>query len=211
MFYAISSENRLRFGDVLEGYPSTTPVIKEPILKNVKGYNIEVDVPTFSVIMDPCCSIGQKMISLTPLIKVWGTFFDNPYLEEDLTRVNREMEPEQAVSPSVWAEFPLAVKQERLEEGRTYAFVNLFVYERHELFPLYTISPRGRREKKETNYYMIDFRNIYKACCDKIVSPVAVVPLKTKILQLSLETRAELRMKMKFYFGRTPKEDVLED
>ncbi|GAI43486.1 unnamed protein product [marine sediment metagenome] len=44
MFYIQQMDKALRFGDVLQGYPSTTPIIEEPILKEsdaqYKPYNI---------------------------------------------------------------------------------------------------------------------------------------------------------------------------
>ena len=79
---------RLRFGDVLKGYIAVTPSIKGPILKVStlnEGYNIDVNLPIFSAVLSPCCSIGHATISLTPLIEVRKSFFDNPYFAEDLT------------------------------------------------------------------------------------------------------------------------------
>jgi len=150
------------------------------------------------------------MISLTPLIKVWGTFFDNPYLAKDLTNVNREMEPQQAVPPKVWEGLPEEEKLKRLIEKRGYAFARLFVYAPHPLLPKYIVHRRSA-ENPETNYYMTDFRNTYKLCCDKINSPTDA-PLESKILQLSLKTRSELREKVSAYYGKVPLEDkILED
>ena len=58
---------------------------------------------------------------------------------------------------------------------------------------------------------MIDFRNTYKLCCDTINS-AKDAPLKTKVLQISVETRKELREKIAFYFGRpAPEDEALED
>jgi hypothetical protein len=201
-------DKALRFGDVLQGYPSTTPIIEKPMLKeSVARYNINVDLPKFTVVMDPCCEIRNKTISLTPLIQVSRAFFDNPYFAEDLTRINRKMEPQQAVSPPIWEKLPLEEKQKRLEVGRTYALLNLFIYEKHELFPKYTLR-RKDKEDIETNYYMIDFRNTYKLCCDKIISPENS-PLESKILQLSIETRSELREKLINYYANIPPEDKI--
>ncbi|MEM2111202.1 MAG: hypothetical protein QXX08_04915 [Candidatus Bathyarchaeia archaeon] len=204
-------DKALRFGDVLQGYPSTTPIIEEPMLKESSArYNINVDLPKFTVVMDPCCEIRNKTISLTPLIQVSRAFFDNPYFAEDLTRINRKMEPQQAVSPTIWEKLPLEEKQKRLEVGRTYALLNLFIYEKHELFPKYILR-RKDKEDIETNYYMIDFRNTYKLCCDKIISPENS-PLESKILQLSIETRSELREKLINYYANIPPEDkILEE
>ena len=210
MFYAEEMDKALRFGDVLRGYFSTTPVIEEPFLKEpIKRYNIDVDLPIFSVVMDPCCQIGKKTISLTPLIRIWGSFFNNPYLAEDLTRVNRKMEPKQAVPPRAWKEMTQEQRQEREAVGRQYAFVSLFVYEKHDILPKYTVHrPTGNIE---TNCYMINFRDTYKLRCDKINTPEDA-PLESKVLQLFVETRKELREKVASYYGTPPPEDkALED
>jgi len=210
MFYAQKMDRALRFGDVLQGYPSTTPIIEEPILKeSAARYNIDVDLPMFTVVMDPCCEIRNKTISLTPLIQVSRPFFDNPYFTDDLTRINREMEPRQAVSPLIWEKLTSEEKQKRLEVGRTYALLNLFVYEKHDLLPKYILRRRGK-EEIETNYYMVDL-NTYKLCCDKIITPENS-PLESKILQLSIETRDELRKKLINYYANVPPKDkILED
>jgi hypothetical protein len=216
MFYEKNIDNVLRFGDVLKGYIAITPNIKNPILMLSalnEGYNIDINLPIFSVIISPSCSIGDDIISLTPLIKVRNTFFNNPYFKEDLTRINREMKPQLAVSPYIWNGLSPEEKQRRLQEGKEgkgYAFLEIFIYEECDLFPKYKVDMR-QGENILTNYYMIDFRNTYKLSCDKIKSPEKA-PLESKCLQLSLQTRAELRDKISYYYARVPKEDeVLED
>jgi len=216
MFYEKDIDNALRFGDVLRGYIAITPNIKSPILTPSalnEGYNIDINLPIFSVIISPCCSIGDDTISLTPLIKVRNTFFDNPYFTEDLTRINREMKPQLAVPPYVWNGLPPEEQQKRLQEGedgKGYAFLEFFIYKDCDLFPKYSVDMR-QGKNIETNYYMIDFRNTYKLYCNKIKSPKEA-PLESKCLQLSLQTRAELRDKISYYYARIPKEDmVLED
>lgn len=211
MFYEKEMDKALRFGDVLRGYISTTPNIKEPMLATLnESYNININMPVFSVVISPCCSIGDKLISLTPLIELRNTFFNNPYFSDDLTRMNRKMEPEQAVPPHVWNGLPFEEKQRRLEEGYEYSLLELFIYEQNDLFPKYTIHMR-QAENIETNYYMIDFRNTYKLNCEKIITPENS-PLKSKCLQLSIQARSELRDKIAYYYARIPKEDkILED
>ncbi|GAI01697.1 unnamed protein product [marine sediment metagenome] len=210
MFYIQQMDKALRFGDVLQGYPSTTPIIEEPILKESDAqYNIDVNLPRFTVVMDPCCEIRNKMISLTPLIQVSRAFFNNPYFAEDLTRINREMEPQQAVSPLIWEKLDFEEKQKRLEIERTYALLNLFVYEKNDLLPKYILQRRGK-EGIETHYYMIDFRNTYKLRCGKIITPENS-PFESKILQLSIETRDELRKKLVNYYANVPLEDKVSE
>jgi len=207
MFYKQTMDDMLRFGDVLKGYTLAASNIEEPNLS--KNYKIDINLPSYCVVLSPCCSIGEKTISLSPLIKLRGSFFDNPYLKEDITRINREMEPQQSVSPQIWEKFPPEEKEKRLNEGYAYAFVELFVYEKNDLFSRYTINRKN--ENIETNYYMIDFRNIYKLSCEKIKTPKDA-PLESKCLQLSIPARSDLRAKIANYYARVPKEDeVLED
>jgi len=206
MFYARELDKALRFGDVLQGYPSTTPRIEEPILnENFVRYNIDVDLPKFTVVMDPSCEIRNRTISLTPLIQVSWKFFENPYFAEDLTRINREMEPQEALSSLAWSKLSLEEQQQRLNVGRTYALLNVFVYEKHDLLPRYSVH-RKTKEDIDVGHYMIDFRNTYRLCCNKIESPEKS-PLNSKVLQLSPETRAELTNKLIKYYARIHLED----
>lgn len=211
MFYESISDNfsNFRFGDVLKGYIEAIPHIEEPTLSPVdQNYQIDIGFPKFSVIISPCCSIGNKIISLTPLIQLRGDFFGNPYFAEDLTRINRKMEPSQTVSPEIWAKFSLEEKEKRLKEGNSYALLELFIYEKNDFFPKYVVD--RKQGNIETNFYMIDFRNTYKLCCEKIVNPKDV-PIVSKVLQLSIATRSELRDKLSSYYGKTPKEDKIQE
>ena len=208
MFYQDHLDQALRFGDVVRGYILTNAILEKPSWEtHLDDYNVNISLPQFSVIMTPCCSIEDKTIILTPLIQVYPTFFDNPYLVEDLTRVNRIMSPQQTVSPYVWESLSDEEKQRRLAEGNTYAFINLFVYKRHDSLPEYTLR-RKKGKNIVTDYYMINFKNLYKVHCDKIISPTNS-PLESKHLQLSVETREELRVKLARYYSRVPQEDQL--
>jgi len=205
MFYQLEMDNTLRFGDILGGFILSAPNIAEPA--SCQNYKIEITTPTYCVVLSPCCSIGNKVISLSPLIKLLGSFFNNPFFVEDLTRINREMEPKQAVSPSVWEQLPPEEKQKRLNEKRGYALTGFFVYGKHDLLPKYPIN--RKQGNIETNYYMIDFKNIHKINCDKINS-AKDAPLKTKLLQLSISARSELREKLSYFYARVPAEDKVE-
>jgi hypothetical protein len=210
MFYQKELEKVLRFGDVLRGYISSIPNVKGPISKaqnQNNDYTIDISHPQFSVVITPCCSIGEKMISLTPLIKLKSKFYSNPYFVEDMTRINLKMDPKQATPPEEWVKLSPGEQTRRLEESNTYALVEFFVYEKHDIFPKYTIDSK-KLGKFETYYYMIDFRNIYRLNCDAILNPIQA-PLEAKCLQLSVKTRSELRGKIASYYSRTPKEDYI--
>jgi hypothetical protein len=213
MFYAEKTDNYLRFGDVVRGYILPNTTIKEPILSfksESHNYTIDIEMP-YSVVLTPCCSIGESTISLTPLIKVRSKFLKNPYFAEDLTRINRKMEPQQAHSPDEWENFSLEEQQRYLEEEINYALLNLFIYEENEIFKKYTL------RKREITYYMINFKDIYTMKCAMIKRPEELKPedapiIESKVLQLSIQARSELRDKIVFYYSRIPEEDeILED
>ena len=208
MFYTDTTDNALRFGDVLRGFVISTPNLDNPLKRNI--YKLDVEHPDFCVILSPCCSIKDDVVAVSPLINIRNTFFKNPYFKEDLTRINRVMSPENAVIPEVWAQLPEEERQKRLLEGETYAFDDLFIYEANDLFPKYPVHMR-EGANFETNYYMIDFKNIIKVICSDIKS-INERPLAAKLLQLTIPIREELRQKISFYYTRIPEEDkFLED
>ena len=207
MFYEQEMEKTFRFGDVLKGYITTTPNITAPLLRQeLPLYSIEVTINKFYVILSPCCSIGDKMISLAPLIKIKNSFIKNPYLEEDLTRINRKMQPKQSVPPAVWDKFSPEEKQKRLTVGQTYSLVEHFVYGENIVLPSYELDLKDQNNIS-TGYYMIDFRDIFKTRCDAI-NRAEDAPFEAKVLQLSIQARGELYDKISFYYnGRNPDDD----
>ena len=212
MFYETERESALRFGDVLAGFLIAVPVVDDPILPDHEGleghaYSIDVTKPLFCVVLSPCCSIGKKRISLAPLINVRPSFLDNEHLAEDLTRVNREMEPHQTLPSRTWECLSDEERARRLNEGRGLAFLDTFVYEQRPLFPEYPVHRRGQH--LNTRYYMIQFGDTFRLDCDNVNSPEDA-PLHAKQLQLSVKTRGELRDKLAYYYARVPEEDQLD-
>ncbi len=61
--------------------------------------------------------IGNKTITLCPLIQVKRDFFENPFFAEDLTRINRMMDPQKTVPPDIWNTFLPDQQQKRIEQG----------------------------------------------------------------------------------------------
>ena len=98
----------------------------------------------------------------------------------------------------------------RNAEGITYAFLNLFIYDQNAIFKPYT--KRGR----DLRYYMIDFRNIYTIQCPLIKRSEELTTqdpaiIKSKVLQLSIQARTELREKIGFYYTRVQLEDLIQE
>lgn len=112
------------------------------------------------------------------------------------------MKPEQAVPPKAWENMGGEEKASRLSAGDAYAFTENFVYAPHELIPVETVG----KNRDKTGARMIDFRDAFTVRADDINTP-ANSPVETKLIQLSIESRRELRMKLAHYFARVPKED----
>lgn len=201
----------LRLGDVVRGYISASTRIKQPFLSFESSiyhnYDVSFEVPRYSVVLTPCCSIGDQMICLTPLIELRSSFFRNPYFVEDFARINREIEPRNALSPDDWQLLSDEEKQEILAKKNPYTLLNLFVYEPSDWFLKY------ERKGQKINYYMIDFRNVQTLRCemiksrDKIEEEEAPI-LESKCLQLSEQAREELREKLSYYYGRPVEAEV---
>lgn len=206
MFYIKRQSKALRFGDILQGYCHTTAVIEKPALDGYfNKYNIAVDFPKFSVLMSPCCQIERVTIAVSPLLPIRASFLDNPYLADDLTRINRLMTPQQAVPPKVWEAMGVEERRRREAKHVEYAFPYLFVFEKDAKLPIYTL--KRQKENIPTGYYMVDFKNTTKISCNQIKSPEKA-PLDSKILELSVETRKDLGDKLASYYGTLAQEDL---
>lgn len=213
MFYTDRLNKALRFGDVVKGYILTNPFYNEPNIFLKEGshnYKIDVEIPEYSVVLTPCCNIEGSIISLTPLTHVRSDFLLNPYFAEDLTRINRMMTAQQAMTPEKWEELDDEAKQKRKEERLNYALLRYFIYAENDRFQEYKVRNRM------ICCHMIDLKNIYTIKCPKIKRannsrPADSSILDSKILQLSVTSRKELRDKVAYYFSRPPLEDVLEE
>lgn len=205
MFYASKPSDALRFGDVVQGYVAATPTLKAPLSAGEgESYTLSIQRPFLLSILSPCCSISDKVLLLVPLIQLRAAFFDNHYFKEDLTRLNRPMSPEQSLPPSAWDKLPPEEKAKRMAQGESYAFLELFIYESHDLFPQYSIN--RKIGNIPTSAYMIDFRHAFRLNCDRVINPKSA-PVESKCLELSIETRAQLREKIAFFYLRVPMED----
>ncbi len=208
-FYQDQPDEALRFGDVVRGFPLSAAHIDQPADARVLAeFQIDLAQPEFGVVMTPCCSIGHKTLLLTPLLPVRPTFYRNPYLAEDLLRVNRPMTPEQSVPPAEWEKMPPSDRERRFDMAKpeSLAFVDLFVYAPHALLPRYDID--SRQGRRETGFYMIDFRQTCHVKCDSVAN-AKQAPLSARRLQLSVSARGDLRDKVAAFYARVPREDEI--
>jgi hypothetical protein len=209
MFYTETPDNQLRFGDVLLGPISAALNIEETFIDNrTKDFRIDFIIPVYSVILTPCCSIDNDKVAVAPLLQLRPALFRNPYFRQDFTRINREMEPQQAVPPDVWESLTREEQVKRIDKGRTYSFLEVFVFQGHELLEDYKV--RDRTEAYETNSYMVDFRDSHRMnkkkaeithqCSSQIKMPSALSRNQTRP---SLQNGQLLRTSRGRRFGRT--------
>ena len=200
MFYEEKPDKAFRFGDIISGCIVASPKIKKPILDNQNHeYILNIALSQYSAILSPSCSIGERKISLTPLMNVRKSFFENDYFKKDLTRLNRPMERKFTHNPKKHSKNGELKGNGNVATDLVYSFVELFIYDQHEKLSTYQIRKGGINE--DIRYYMIDFRNIYKLDCDAIEKAESV-PLESKILQLSNASRCELIQKLNQYYLR---------
>lgn len=215
MFYQTHHSEVLRQGDVVEGYISTRPTITSPrpFTKQTEQLcTVDIEIPSYSVVLSPCCSIEDGVICLTPLIPINNKILRNDHLREDPTVINAIVKPEYTAPSYVWnkPEFQ-EEKLKRLAAGEGYVFNYYFAYEGNDIFQYYTVDIRGK-DNITTNCYIIDFRNIYSLMCDMIKRQSALTDhdkplIESKRLELSVETRHLLRNKLSYYFWRPAPED----
>jgi hypothetical protein len=203
-FYEASPERLFRLGDVITGFQSVVPQIDRPATPS--GWTITVERPDYMVVLTPCCSIEDQSIALAPLGQIRPSFLSNEYFVQDLTNINRKMSPEKSVARAVWEnKLPEDRKQKMMASGDCYAMIECFVYAPHDLLKTYTLNIKPG--PREVAHYLVDFKSIFRVQCQQIGRGVCA-PRGTKILQLTKETRRELREKLSFYFGRLPEEDA---
>jgi len=204
-FYQDQHDDALRFGDVVRGFPLSAAHVERPaVTETLREYRIDVSQPEFGVIMTPCCSIKGQTLLLTPLLTIYPSFYKNPYLEEDLLRLNRPMTPQQSVSPQEWQKMKAEDRERRFDMSKptSFAFGDLFVYAPHDLLPRYVDPKKGG---PEMGYYMVDFRRTCRVECAAVTRQQS--PVEAKVLQLSIDARGALRDKVADFFGRVPRED----
>jgi len=214
MFYQnpLDSVN-LRLGDILIDQTNLYSNINTSIADGLSNkIGVELETSLYSVVLTPCCAIGDDILDICPLIPINKYWFTNPYLEEDMTRVNRIMNPQQAIQPDRWNHMPDKAKEDKLAEGTVFAFLENFVYDKNDFLKKYKVDYQINNVQKslETNYYMIDFRHITRIKSKNIKSDTGVF-LKKKIAQLSINARSELRDKIGYFYSKPPKEDQITE
>lgn len=205
-FYVRDLEPWLRLGDVIRGVTALEQGVKRLRQGNGDDHlSIEVVRPKFSVVLSPCCSIEQGVVCLSPLLELRASMFENPYFAEDPTRVNRLVTPDKQVPPERWEKIPDHVRAERMLAGPTYTMTSVFVYAGSKALPHYVV--KSKAIEVRTNHYMVDFQRMHKVNCVEVQRGQGLAA-GTKVLQLSVLARQELRDKLGTYYSRVPQEDL---
>ncbi|QEE15624.2 hypothetical protein DSAG12_01450 [Promethearchaeum syntrophicum] len=205
-FYEEQMERNLRLGDIVKGIAHTHPIINTPFLSIQENSNFKLEISNseFLVILTPCCSIGPQFFSLAPLFEIHSTIFNNPYFYEDLTRINRLVAPKNAITKANYLSLTNEEKAKYDRASPTYSFKNFFIFKGNPFFKSYI------RNKSNIYDYMIDFTRVFYVESKNLKGNGKIKKNfeKIKILQLSVDIRHQLRLKLSHYYGRVPDEDL---
>lgn len=205
-FYAEPPSQIFRLGDIVTGFQHPAFQIDKPGSDEIDTHlKIHLTRPLYFAVMTPCCSIENQCISLAPLIELRHKFFEFPRLVEDMTRLNITMKPEESLPPKAWDNLPLEQKGELLAKGDSYIFLQYFVYQPHAFLKPYALK-KGSQVWPDIGYRMVDFKQTFRVDCSQIERN-RPAPVGTKLLELSIAARSQLRDKLAHFFGRMPDED----
>jgi len=195
MFYADVYTPIIRQGDVFEGLVNVGIVPSKFLTADIlnKEHNPCFSVNlgfSYAVIITPCCDIQKRdYLAFCPIIPLNEKIKQNEFFNEDPTRVNAKVKPENMVPKVAWDNFSDQEKANRMGKGKRYAFTNNFVFEKYsEIF---------------VDTMMIDFNFIFNINRTTLGGKNEKL-LPNRILQLSSETRRTLRLKLADYFFRDP-------
>ncbi|HUS96568.1 MAG TPA: hypothetical protein VMX97_07510 [Hyphomicrobiaceae bacterium] len=206
MFYSEKNDKMLRFGDVVRGFACGKLLIEQPFVDGLPSvYRVEV-CHRLAIVLSPCCAIRDGYLQLAPLQQVEPNWYLNSSWINDLTVINKPMEAREAVPPYKWDNMDPTERTRRVAMGKQYTLADYFVYAPNSLLGDYEIS--CQRTTHVQGHYAVDFRAIVCVKCPLVIKPEKF-PIETKLLQLSKETRASLRDKLSYYYGKTPEEDAL--
>jgi hypothetical protein len=206
-FYSDSPSKIFRLGDVVTGFHHPAFQIDTPGAPE-KSTDVRINLtrPSYFAVMTPCCSIEDRSISLAPLIEVRHRFFEIPRLVEDMTRLNAYMQPEDSLPQKAWEKMTPEKRGEFLAKGPGYIFTECFVYEPNPLLTTYTLK-KSTHEWPNVGHRMVDFKQIFRVECNQI-ERMRDAPEGTKLLELSIPIRSQLRDKLAAFFARIPEEDA---
>jgi hypothetical protein len=194
--------NELRFGDVVTGFQH--PIVRIDTPDSELDLHISVTRPQYFAVMTPCCNIELKSFSLAPLESVRDAILKRSRLLENLSLVNVQFPPKDGFTPEEIAKMDGDKQAELVSQAATYSYLDCFVYEPNGFFPTYEVR-RSKQTWPNLQHRMVDFKSIFRVDCSLIVREQEM-PTGIKISELTVETRAQLRDKLTYYFGRNADE-----
>jgi hypothetical protein len=196
-----SYDDFLRLGDIIEGFSYIVPRFDDFSSKG-NEFVLDVKQPNFFAVLTPCCSIEDEIINLCPLKEIDNKLLQVDYYKEDFTRLNVPHEPRLGISNDRWEKgMNQEEKQLILQRPLAYQYKEKFVYSINENFAKYTL--KYKAIVLETNCYWIDFKDAFTINAKNIKRGNKY----SKILQLTIPARFELRNKIAKYYSEIPKED----
>ncbi len=194
-------DTNLRLGDIIIGFSYIMPTFDD--FFNAKSeFKLDIKDQNFFAVLTPCCSIENKIITLTPLRQIKYQLLSNSYFKEDLTRINRPIPAYKQYTDKAWDEMSEEIKEEIMAKEPGYGFFENYFYSPHEALPEYILKYKKNPELP-FKYYMIDFKEAF-TITSKLIQRGMTYP---KTLQLTIQARDELRNKLAYYFSRIPEED----
>ena len=201
-FYLDPPTKILRFGDIVSGFQLPTVRVDAP--DTSIELRIEISKRQYFVVMTPCCDIEMQAFALAPLEQVRDAIALQPKLRENLLMVNGKFKAKDILTPEQIARMDEAKQADLATAGEEYAYQDCFIYESNGLFPRYEVKRKGQTIAS-LDHRMVDFKKIFHVDCS-MAERSQEPPEGIKVSELSLETRAQLRDKLAFYFGRNPDE-----
>lgn len=198
-FYADKPTNFLRLGDVISGF-ACLEIVQDDLHSNEMSLKIS-DKRNLLVIVTPCCSIENRIITVTELKQIKSTYFKNEHFIDNLTLINKPIYPQEMLARDEWEKLSDVEKKKRGKE-KSYTEYNIFIYDVSDSLPEY------KSRHLQTRYYMIDFTkqfSINSQIIKRNLNPEDLV--KIKKLELSKFAREDLRLKLAYYYSRRPSED----
>jgi hypothetical protein len=198
-FYLDAPSKELRFGDVVTGFQHPTVRIDTPD----KSLDLTISVmrPQYFAVMTPCCAIEKNSISLAPLEQVQTAIvIKHPRLRNNLSLINVPFPPKEGLTEEQVGKMDADKQAEVMSESAKYTYLQCFIYEQNGFFPPYDVK-RNNQPVATLEYRMVDFKSIFRVECS-LIEREQEIPTGVKISELTVETRAQLRDKLTFYFGR---------
>jgi hypothetical protein len=206
MFYNQNPGTDLRFGDIVKGFVVAAPTFRIPSSDDPPVWHLKVTQARYLVVLSPCCSIERGCVLLAPLQRIRPAFLTNPYLAEDLERINRPVPADKTLAPSAWSALPEAERAKRLAAGDGFIVMDCFVYGPNAQLGSYVL--HAKSGASDQSHYLVDFGTTFRVECDAIARG-RPAPSGTKLLELSISTRKWLRTKIAAYYARIPEEDII--